>query len=53
MFKNQTGQVRAGWLILLAFIAMLIVQQLFTLPGAILFVFTELSFSGGTSFPIL
>ena len=51
MFKNQTGQVRAGWLILLAFVAMLIVQQLFSLPGAILFVFTEASFSGGSGFP--
>ena len=47
MFKNQLGQVRAGWIILLAFIAMLIGQQLFALPGAILFIFTEVSFSEG------
>ena len=35
---------------LLAFIAMIIFQQLFTLPGAILFMFTEVSFSGDTGF---
>ena len=47
MFKNQLGQVRAGWIILLAFIAMLIFQQLFALPGTFLFIFTEVSFSEG------
>lgn len=41
MFKNQAGQVRAGWIILLAFIALLIVQQLFSLPGALLLIFAE------------
>lgn len=41
MFKNQSGQVRAGWLILLTFAAMLIVQQLFSLPGILLLFFTE------------
>ena len=41
MFKNQSGQVRAGWLIFLAFIAMLIVQQLFSLPGMLLLFFIE------------
>src|SRR6185437_10076716 len=46
MFKNQSGQVRAGWLILLAFVAMLIVQQLFSLPGVFLLIFMEAPFSG-------
>jgi len=41
MFKNQSGQVRAGWLILLTFVVMLIVQQLFSLPGILLLMFTE------------
>lgn len=50
MFKNQSGQVRAGWLILLAFVVMLIVQQLFTLPGILLLVFTEAPFSEGFSY---
>ena len=46
MFKNQSGQVRAGWFILLAFVAMLIVQQLFSLPGVFLLIFMEAPFSG-------
>ncbi|WP_318614800.1 type II CAAX endopeptidase family protein [Sporosarcina sp. YIM B06819] len=46
MFKNQSGHVRAGWLILLTFAAMLIVQQLFSLPGIFLLIFTEAPFSG-------
>jgi uncharacterized protein len=46
MFKNPSGQIRAGWLILLAFVAMLIVQQLFSLPGILLLIFTETPFSG-------
>jgi len=50
MFKNQSGQVRAGWLILLTFIAMLIVQQLFSLPGMLLLMFTEAPFSEGFSY---
>jgi uncharacterized protein len=41
MFKNESGQVRAGWLVLLAFIALIIIQQLFSLPGALLLIFTE------------
>jgi uncharacterized protein len=41
MFKNESGQVRAGWLVLLAFIALIIVQQLFSLPGALLLIFAE------------
>ena len=50
MFKNQSGQVRAGWLILLAFVVMLIVQQLFSLPGILLLMFTEAPFSEGFSY---
>ena len=41
MFKNQAGQIRAGWIVLLAFVALIIVQQLFSLPGTILLIFTE------------
>lgn len=51
MFKNSLGQVRAGWIILVALIAMVIVQQFFTLPGVILFIFTEISVSGGFGSP--
>ena len=41
MFKNESGQIRAGWIVLLAVVALLIVQQLFSLPGVILLIFTE------------
>lgn len=50
MFKNQSGQVRAGWLILLTFVVMLIVQQLFSLPGILLLMFTEAPLSEGFSY---
>jgi len=50
MFKNQSGQVRAGWLILLTFVVMLIFQQLFSLPGILLLMFTEAPFSEGFSY---
>ena len=50
MFKNQSGQVRAGWFILLAFVAMLIVQQLFSLPGILLLFFTETPFSAESGY---
>ncbi|WP_203247452.1 CPBP family intramembrane glutamic endopeptidase [Sporosarcina beigongshangi] len=50
MFKNQSGQVRAGWLIALAFAAMLIVQQLFALPGIILLFVTEAPFHGASGY---
>lgn len=50
MFKNKSGQVRAGWLILLTFAAMLIVQQLFSLPGIFLLIFTETPFSGESGY---
>ena len=51
MFKNKSHQIRAGWLILLAFIAMLIVQQLFSLPGAFLLMIAETPFSGESGSP--
>src|SRR5690625_3869150 len=41
MFKNQIGQVRSGWLILLAFIIMFVAQILFTIPGTIFLVFSQ------------
>ncbi|MFJ7934114.1 lysostaphin resistance A-like protein [Sporosarcina sp. NPDC096371] len=50
MFKNQSGQVRAGWFILLAFAAMLIVQQLFSIPAMLLLFFTEAPFSGESGY---
>ncbi|WJY27290.1 CPBP family intramembrane glutamic endopeptidase [Sporosarcina trichiuri] len=40
--KNDKGQIRAGWLILLALVAMLIAQQIFSLPGAMLLFLYEL-----------
>ncbi len=46
MFKNHSGQVRAGWLIAPAFAAMLFAQQLFALPGVFLLFFTEAPSSG-------
>src|SRR5690625_3759952 len=41
MFKNQTGQVRSGWLILLAFIIMFAAQVIFTIPGTIMLVISQ------------
>ncbi len=40
--KNNKGQVRAGWLIAIAFVAMLVAQQIFSLPGALLLIVNEL-----------
>ncbi|WP_052461612.1 CPBP family intramembrane glutamic endopeptidase [Sporosarcina koreensis] len=40
--KNNKGQIRAGWLILLALVAMLVAQQIFSLPGAMLLFLYEL-----------
>ncbi|WP_138415907.1 CPBP family intramembrane glutamic endopeptidase [Aquibacillus sediminis] len=37
MFKNSSGQVRAGWMILLALIVMFAAQGLFMVPGFVLF----------------
>jgi len=41
MFKNQIGQVRSGWLILLAFIIMFVGQISFTIPGSIFLVLSQ------------
>ncbi|GKV70135.1 hypothetical protein NCCP2716_26330 [Sporosarcina sp. NCCP-2716] len=40
--KNDKGQFRAGWLIALAFVSMLVAQQIFSLPGALLLFLYEL-----------
>ncbi|MFS0690244.1 CPBP family intramembrane glutamic endopeptidase [Sporosarcina sp. 179-K 8C2 HS] len=47
MFKNESNQVRAGWLIFLAFVAMFIAQQIFALPGAVLLAFIDFPFQDG------
>lgn len=36
MFKNKAGQFRSGWMILIAFIFMIIGQTIFALPGSII-----------------
>ncbi|MDL4842292.1 CPBP family intramembrane glutamic endopeptidase [Aquibacillus rhizosphaerae] len=43
MFKNNVGQIRAGWFIAIAFIAMMIAQGVFMLPGFILFIVNEMA----------
>src|SRR5690625_5252960 len=43
MFKNQFGQVRSGWLILIAIIAMFLMETIFAIPGIILLVVTEIA----------
>ena len=35
--KNSFGQVRSGWLILVAFIAMFLAQAIFMIPGFMVF----------------
>lgn len=47
MFKNEANQIRAGWLIFLAFVAMFIIQQLFALPGGILLAIVDFPFQDG------
>ncbi|GKV56202.1 hypothetical protein NCCP2222_21490 [Sporosarcina sp. NCCP-2222] len=42
MFKNDKGQVRAGWFIVPAFIAMVVAQQVFALPGIFLLLSSEM-----------
>jgi membrane protease YdiL (CAAX protease family) len=37
LIKNSFGQVRSGWLILLAFIMMLLAQAVFMIPGFVVF----------------
>ncbi|QTD40422.1 CPBP family intramembrane glutamic endopeptidase [Sporosarcina sp. Te-1] len=49
MFKNKKGQVRAGWFIVPAFIAMVVAQQIFALPGLLLLIFIETPQLAGTS----
>src|SRR5699024_10755351 len=41
MFKNRFGQVRAGWMILLAFAAVMIGQVIFQMSGSVLLVAME------------
>lgn len=41
LFKNQANQVRAGWIILLAFVAMYIAQGIFMVPGIVVLTVTE------------
>src|SRR5690625_2534694 len=36
MFKNKAGQFRSGWMILIAFIFIIIGQTIFALPGSII-----------------
>lgn len=43
MFKNQSGQVRAGWLILFAFIIMFVGQMIFSFPGMFILMSVELA----------
>lgn len=46
--KNDKGQIRAGWLIALAFVAMLVAQQILSLPGAMLLFLYELPALAGS-----
>ncbi|MCJ7840294.1 CPBP family intramembrane metalloprotease [Lederbergia sp. NSJ-179] len=43
MFKNNEGQIRAGWVIIIAFITMYISQNIFSIPGIILLAVTEIT----------
>lgn len=53
MFKNQSNQVRAGWLILIAFILMFVGQILFTIPGmAVLFITDAVISDSGISIEV-
>ena len=47
MFKNKTSQVRSGWLILLAFIIMFAAQVIFTIPGSIILVLSQVIVEDG------
>ncbi|WP_339252321.1 CPBP family intramembrane glutamic endopeptidase [Sporosarcina sp. FSL W8-0480] len=48
MFKNEANQVRAGWLIFLAFVAMFITQQIFALPGGVMLALVDFPFQDGS-----
>ena len=43
MFKNESNQIRAGWLIFLAFASMFIASQIFAIPGAVMLPFFDYS----------
>lgn len=47
MFKNEANQVRAGWLILLAFVSMFIAQQIFAVPGSVVLTLIDFPFQDG------
>lgn len=51
MFKNRTGQIRSGWMILLAFIVMYMAQGIFMIPGIFLLGSVEAD-QGGVSIDI-
>lgn len=36
MFKNKTGQVRSGWLVIIGFILVLFLQSILTIPGMVM-----------------
>lgn len=48
MFKNQNDQIRSGWIILLAFLAMFAGQILFQIPGSIMLAVVELTGQSGS-----
>ncbi|MGM8212376.1 CPBP family intramembrane glutamic endopeptidase [Virgibacillus sp. W0430] len=48
MLKNKNGQFRSGWIILVAFIIMFLVQGVFTIPGSLFLSFIELSEESGS-----
>lgn len=53
MFKNTNGQVRSGWLIILALIIMFAAQMIFSIPGTFLLILKEAVIEeGGISFEI-
>jgi len=47
LFKNESNQVRAGWLIFLAFVSMFIAQQIFAIPGGVLLAIVDFPFQDG------
>src|SRR5690606_25413632 len=47
LFKNEANQVRAGWLILLAFVSMFIAQQIFAVPGSVVLTLIDFPFQDG------
>jgi len=47
MFKNKAGQVRSGWLILLAFIIMFAAQVIFSIPGSLMLILSQVIVEDG------